>query len=259
MALPTFNGFSLQDGNWITERITFKGYASRDVITARINRREGIKLLATEFGSKEVTLDGRIISSGVANLQLLLDNAKTALTKEEGDLVIETGRTFTATVTEIQMPDQPENQSTNEYHITFTLSNPYAVGAVQTVGIPITSGVFTISGTITISGSLFARPTFTYTPPSNTGNTLIRRLDLYSVQTGQTTTISGFGSGTNLSYQNAVTINLDTFLALESSSLINMGGAFPRFEPGVNNFTLTASGRAFPGGTLSVSYQPRYL
>jgi len=259
MAVPTFNAFSLQDENFISERITFKGYADRGVIRGKINRREGVKLLATEFGEKEVTIEGRVIADSASDLQSLLDDFKKNLTIEEGDLVIETGRTFNATVTSLAIPDEHYNQSTAIFEVTFLCSEPYAVSS-QVIGvIPVPSGVYTVSGTFTVSGTLFNRPIFVYSPPELTGNTLIRMMRLYHAETGQTVTISGFGAGSSLSYQNDVTINLDDFSALEGSSTVDIGGGFQKFEPGINNVTLTASGRAFPGGSLTVRHQPRWL
>lgn len=259
MANPTFNSFSVQDDNFITERIVFKGFPRREVITANVNRREGIKLIATEFADKEITLSGRVIATTSIELQSLLDNFKKALTAEEADLVIESDRTFTATVKTITIPDEHYNNSTAPFAVTFVCSDPFARGSQLSAVITVPSGIVTISGVITISGTLFNRPTITYIPPSNTGNTLIKRFDLYHIESGQTVSVSGFGAGAGLAYQNSVVINLDDFTSLEGGTLIDNSGAFPRFEPGSNTFTLTASGRRFPGGTVQVSYQPRYL
>lgn len=261
MAIPTFNGFSLNDSNFIAERITFKGYADRSLIRGKINRREGIKLIATEFGEKEIKVAGIIIAASSSELQSLVDNMKKELTVEEGALIVEAGRTFTATVAELSIPDEHYNITRAPFEVTFICSNPFAVGSLLTVTTPVVSGIVTFSGLVTISGTLFARPIVTYTPPVLTGNTLVRRLDINHIPTGQSITISGFGSGTpeGLGYQNSVTINFDDFSALEGTSAINTSGAFPRWEPGNNEFTVTVSGRNFPGGSVTVSYQPRYL
>lgn len=261
MALPTFNSFSLQDSNFITERIVFKGYAQRENVRAKVNRREGIKLLASEFGEKEVRIEGKLIASSASDLQSKLDGLKKALTVEEGSLIIEAGRTFLATVADLTIPDEHYNQTRAPYEITFILTNPFAEGDQLSVVQNVTSGIFTFSGLINISGTLFSRPSISYTPPSNTGSTYIRKIELYHIPTGQTTTVSGFGSGSNqgLSYQNALTINMDNFTSLEGASDIGNTGAFPRFDPGNNNYTLTATGAAFPGGTVTVSYKPRFL
>lgn len=259
MALPTFNSFSLNDDNFISERIVVKGYANREVIRGKINRREGVKLLATEFGEKEVTIEGMVLGSSAANLQSLLDDMKKALTAEEGNLIVELDRTFKATVTSLAIPDEHYNLTKAPFQITFMCSNPYAEGSLLTVTIPVISGIYTVSGLVNISGSLFARPTLVYTPPSNTGQTFIKSVDLAHISEGTTTTVSGFGNQSSLDYSNQITINLDDFTALEGTSAINVSGGFPRFQPGNNEFTYTASGRAFPGGSLTLSYKPRYL
>lgn len=262
MALPTFNSFSLQDSNFITERITFKGYASRSLVRGKINRREGVKLISSEFGEKEVSIAGIVKGSSASNLQTLLDGMKKALTDEEGQLVIEAGRTFAATVDSVAIADEHYNQSVAPFEVTFICSNPFSEGQQLTVVQNVLSGIYTFSGLVNVSGSLFARPTITYTPPTGkTGNTYIRKIDFYHVPTGQTTTISGLGSGAlqGLDYNKVVTVNLDSFTSLEGTSSIGNTGSFPRYDPGVNNYTLTASGRAFPGGTVTFVYKPRYL
>lgn len=259
MPNPTFNSFALNDNNFITERVTFRGYASREIIRGKINRREGVKLLATEYGEKEVTIEGRVIASSASQLQSLLDGMKTSLTEEEGDLVVEDNRTFKATVSELAIPDEHYNLSTALFQVNFVCSNPFAEGTQLTATTAVPSGVFTFSGFINISGSMFNRPTIVYTPPNTTGKTFVSQLVYSHTPTGQTTTISGFGSGTSLNYQDSVTLNYDTFTSLEGTSAIGNTGAFPRWEPGENNYTITASGRAFPGGTVQVTYKPRWL
>lgn len=259
MSLPTFNGFDFNDSNFITERVVFKGLAQRSIIRAKINRREGIKLLGNEFGEKEITLGGIAIASSASELQSLLDNMKKLLTAEEGDLVIETGRTFKATVENMGIPDSHYNQTRAPWEVTFVCSDPFAEGSLLTVTIPLVSGTFTISGTVSISGSLFSRPTITITPTgASSGNTNIKKMDVYHVQSGQTITLSGFGNAGGLDYQDAVTINFDNFTTLEGTDELNQSGAFPRWEPGTNQFTITVSGR-WTGGNLQLSYRPRYL
>lgn len=261
MGLPTFDSFSLNDDNFIAERITFKGYAARAVVRAKINRREGVKLLNTEFGEKEVVVEGNVIANSASELQTLLDNMKKSLVTEEGSLVIEQGRTFTATVTQLAIPDEHYNQSKAPFMVTFVCSNPFSEGALLSVTTPVPSGTTTFSGTVNISGTYFARPTVVYTPPSATGNTLIRQLALNHTPTGQSITITGFNASNvgGLRYQDPITINMDDFTILEGTGNIDSSGAFPRWEPGTNEYTLVPSGRAFPGGSVTVSYQPRYL
>lgn len=257
---PTFNSFSFNDSNFITERVVFKGYAGREVIRAHIARREGIKLLNTEFGEKEINLEGVIIASSASNLQTLVDNMKKALTTDEADLIVEEGRTYTATVKSLVIPDEHYSQSKAVFQASFICTKPFAVGPTLTVTTAVTSGIFTVSGTVNISGTMFARPIVKYTPGAPvTGQTGITRIDIYHGGTGQTITVSGFGNGTNLSYADSVIVDFDAFTSLEGASDIDNSGAFAKWDTGTNTFTVTSVGRAFSGGSVSVIYAPRYL
>lgn len=258
---PSFNGFSFNDSNWITERITFKGFANRDLQTQPIARREGIKVLGDQFREKEITLEGKVIAIDSGTLQTLLDNAKQYLVSEEGTLIIEVGRQYVATPSKVEIPDQPYNQTMAPYTITFICSNPYATSAQQSAIIPVVSGQFTVSGTTTISGTIFNRIKLIYTPPFGVaaGNTSIQSITVYHVPTGQSVTVSGFGGGTNLNYNSSVTIDMDLFQTLDGVTGLNNTGSFPKWQPGTNAFTITSSPAAFPGGTLTVQYTPRYI
>lgn len=259
MAIPTFNSFSFNDSNFIAERITFKGFASRAVIRANINRREGVKLLATEFGEKQISIEGRVVSNSASSLQTLLDNLKSSIQVEDGDLIVENNRTFKATVSNLIIPDEHYNQSTAPFEVTFVCSNPYSEGTEMNAAQNVPSGIYTFSGSVYISGTMFGRPTIVYTPAgAASGNTLIRRLDFYHVPTGQTITVSGFNNSSGLGYNEAVTVNFDTFKILQATAEIDSTGAFARWDPGTNQYTVTTSG-VFPGGSVQVSYKPRYL
>ena len=258
--LPTFNSFSLNDNGFITERIVFKGFAQRANVRAKLNRREGIKLLATEFGEKEITVQGVVIQDTATELQTSLDLLKKNLVTEEGSLVVELGRTYRATASNLVIPDEHYNQSKTNFEVTFVCSDPFATGPLLTVVKPVLSGITNFSGYVNISGTFFVRPTVVYTAPvgDGVGKTRINKLTLSHTPTGQEITVSGFGSGTNLTYNNTVSLNFDTFATLEGSSAKNNGGSFARWEPGENNYIVTFSG-VTPGGTITLSYQPRYL
>ena len=259
MGLPTFNTFSFQDSNFIAERIEFKGFAERAVIRGRVGRREGVKLLNSEYGEKEIEISGIVVADSASDLQTKLDGLKKNTQVEEGNLVIEADRTFKATISNLGIPDEHYNQSKAPFSVTFICTNPYAEGTQENATIDVPSGQFTISGTTTISGTFFNRPTITYTPAgAAAGNTLINSLNIYHIQSGQTVTVSGFGSGTGLDYGDIVTVNFETFASLEGTSEIDNSGAFAKWNTGTNDFTVTSNG-AFVGGTITISYQPRYI
>lgn len=256
--LPTFNGFSLNDGGFITERIVFKGFAQRAVNQQNINRREGIKLLSTEFGAKEISVEGSVTATTPAALQALLDTFKKNLTTEEGSLVIESGRTYRATAPSLVIPDEHYNQSKTDFECTFICTDPFSTGASQTVTMNVPSGLLSFSGYVNISGTFFVRPTITFTPPAGTGHTNIKKLAISHIPTGQQATVSGFGNGTDLAYGTNVIFNYDNFTTLEGATAKDNSGSFSRWEAGDNNYIVTFSGRSV-GGTIALTYQPRYI
>ena len=253
----TFDGFDFNDGTFITERVTFKGFAKRALSRANIARREGISLLNTEFGEKEVTIEGVVITDEAVDLQGTLDGAKKALTKEEGDLIVESGRTWKATVSNVVIPDEHYSLSKAPFQVTFVCSNPFAEGTLATAIQNVPSGFYTFSGGITISGTMFARPIVTFIPPVTTGNTNIQSFVFNHTPSGQEITISGFGTG-GLDYDDTIVVNMDTLASLVGGEATNLTGAFPRWEPGTNNYTVTVSGYHV-GGTVQITYRPRYL
>lgn len=257
MGYPIFNNFSLNDDTFITERVVFKGFADRAVIRANLARREGIKLLNTEFGEKEITVEGVVVTDSASDLQTSLDNMKKALTQEEGTLEIESGRSWTASVLNVVIPDEHYSLSKAPFQITFLCTDPFAEGVLLSTIQDIASGYYTYSGSINISGTLFARPTITYVPPSTTGNTNINSFSINHSSSGQEITISGFGSG-GLDYDQNIALNMDTLSILVDGSESDFTGGFSRWEPGENNFTVTVSGRHV-GGYIQIEYQPRYL
>lgn len=259
MGYPTFNGFSFNDNNFITERIVFKGLADRAVVRAKLARREGTKLLNSEFGEKQIELNGVVITQSVGELKTLLDSLKQSIQVEEGDLMLESGRTFKATVESLVIPDEHYNQSKAPWQATFVCSDPFSLGSVLTAVAVVPSGVYTYSGTMSISGTMFNRPTFIFQPlGADAGNTNITSLVLKHISSGQEITVSGFGTGLGLDYSDNVVINFNDFTILEGGAAINQTGAFSKWDPGSNEFVLTANG-TFPGGTITVSYAPRYL
>lgn len=259
MGLPTFNDFSLNDSVFIAERVMVKGYADRSIIRSNIGRREGIKILNVEFGEKTIEISGVVIAVSASDLQSKLDDFKKALTKKEGDLIIENGRAWKATVSNMIIPDEHYNLSKAPFSVTFVCSNPFALGSSETVVQPIISGTTVFSGLVNISGTLFARPLIEYIAPTgDSGKTLISSIVLTHAESGAELTVSGFGSGTSLDYGSTVSIDLDSFITLENGTVIESSGAFSRWEPGNNSYYLTVGQRNI-GGSVRVSYRPRYL
>ena len=259
MAYPIFDGFSLQDDNYIVENITYRTIPKRDLETGKTARIPGVKLLSTDFAEREVTFSGYIIAASVSDLRTKIDALHTNVTrKESGQLYVESDRSATAIISTVEIADPHYAQDFVPFNLKFLMTDPFFYGAQQTVSFTITSGTLTTTQSVTVSGTYWAEPTFIYTAPGTTGNTTISGIRITYAETGEYVTWSGTGGSSVLPYGTSVTFDYITRSILQNTSEVDIDGVFARWNPGVQSFTTTFSG-SMQGGTLQMAYQPRYL
>lgn len=258
MALPTFDGFSLQDDNYITEEIIYRTIPARSVEMEQITRRPGTKILGSEFGARKVLLKGHIIADSATDLQSKIDAIHSNITrKEEGVLTIESGRTGTALVSSVGIMDPHYAQDYVPFEIEMVMPDPFFYGSQQTVSVTVTSGVSSVSFNTVISGSAYAEPTIVYTAPGTSGYTTTSGISIEYTPTAEILTWSGTSTNT-LAYNSSVTFNYADYSILEGLNEVDIEGVFARWEPITTSFIVTFSGTA-QGGSIDFSYQPRYL
>src|SRR3990172_8807383 len=105
MALPTFNSFSLQDGTYITTDIEYRTFPNRNLNLKQIARRPGVKLLGVEYAEKRIHLTGHVIGASASDLQSKVDSLHKTLATKEGELIVDTNRTYHATVSSLTVSD----------------------------------------------------------------------------------------------------------------------------------------------------------
>jgi len=260
VSYPTFDGFSLQSDNYILSEIVYRSTPTRATDTQRVARRPGVKLLAHDFGERTVRMSGHIIGSSASDLQTKIDNLHTNVTrKDEGALIIEADRSATATVTSVGVTDPHYAQDMVPFEIEFLLADPFFYGGLQTVNWSMDTST-TVSKTITISGSVFAVPTIIYdSPNSGASPTAVKSISIAYAPTAETVTWSGSTGDGFLAKDASVTFDYNHHLITTGSVEVTTSGVFSRWEPGSTNFTIIFNGTPTTGGTLSFSYQPRYL
>lgn len=256
---PKFDGFSLQDDNYIMSEINYRIIPKRRIETDKILRRPGVKILSSDFTERIVTMKGVIVADSVDELRTKIDDFHTNITrKENGLLYIESDRSASAIIDNVTIADPYYNQSYVPIEIQFLMADPFFYGAQQVTTWTVTSGVSSTSYTITVSGSVFAEPSITYYAPGSTGYTTTSGILLDYLSSAEQITWSG-GTGSNtLNYGGTVTFDYIEHLVTENTTNVHPTGVFSRWEPGVTNFNITFSGCA-QGGTLQFAYQPRYL
>lgn len=259
MAYPTFDGFSLQDDNYILSDITYRSIPSRSVDTSKTSRKPGVKVLSHDFGERRVRMSGHIVADSASELQTLIDELHTNVTrKNEGLLMVEADRSSTALVTSLSIADPHYAQDMVPFDIEFLLPDPFFYGSGHTVTYPVTSGSSSLSATIMISGSVFAEPSITYFSPAGSGQTTTSGIKITYSPAGEYITWSGTGATTTLAYSDGVIFDYANQLITETNIAVDVEGVFSRWEPGSTSFVVTFSGTT-QGGSLQFSYQPRYL
>jgi len=255
---PKFDGFSLQDDNYITSNMEYRTIPKRSIETEKLARKPGVKLLSNDFAERTVRLSGTIIASNVDELKNKIDNFHTNVTrKEEGSLEIVPGRSATAIVSNVTITEPQYSQDFVPFEVEFLLPDPFFYEEQHTVSWTIASGTASTTKTITISGSVFAEPIIKYFAPSGTGQTTTSGIIIQYIPTGEIVTWSGTTTPT-LAYGSDVTFDYANHKILEGTEEANVEGVFSRWEPGLTDFKVTFSGTA-DGGTLDFYYQPRYL
>jgi len=256
---PTFDGFSLQDDNYIIEEIVYRNSPSRSLDSQKIARRPGSKLVATDFAEKTISIKGSIVASSADELQTLIDNLHTNITRKESCLMfITVDRLAEVTVQSVGVGDPHYAMDYVPFEIELLMNNPFFYGMQQIVTYNIADGTSSMTDTITISGSVFAEPSITYNAPAGTGYTTTSGIIITYNNTGEVITWSGTGGHTSLAQSSLVQFDFDDHRIVEGITETAIEGVFARWEPGLQTFQVTFSGTA-QGGTLNFVYQPRYL
>jgi hypothetical protein len=256
---PTFDGFSLQTDNYIIEKIVYRNTPTRNLNSQKIARQPGSKLLSTDFSERKINLSGSIIGSSPSNLQSLIDDIHSNITRKDSvTIFIDADRSATATVASVGIGDSHYNMDYVPFEMEFLMNNPFFYGLQQTVFHVIPSGSSSFTDTITISGSVYSEPSITYNAPTGTGYTTTNAISLTYNNTGETVTWSGTGLTPTLAYSDLVQFDFDNHRIIEGVTEAPIEGVFARWEPGLQSYQVTFSGFT-QGGTLNFVYQPRYL
>jgi len=260
MAYPTFDDFSLNSDNYILSEIVYRTIPERATDTQRVARRPGVKLLAHDFGQRTIRMSGHIIGSSASDLRAKIDDLHTNITrKNEGTLIIEADRSARATVTSVGVADPHYAQDMVPFDIEFLLPDPFFYGDSQTVSWAMTDST-SVEKSITISGSVFAVPSIVYQSPNvDPDPTAVKAISVTYQPTAETVTWSGSTGDGFLAKGASVTFDYNHHLISTGSTNVTTSGVFSRWEPGSTDLTVTFNGTPTTGGTLSFTYQPRYL
>jgi hypothetical protein len=255
MAAINVNGLNINDNiSFVVEEVHFRHIPTRQVFNDPISRRPGSKLTGVEWGTKEIEIKGYVFSPTVSGLRGKIDTMQQNFSVQSLALSIDTDRTYTATLTELEIPTQFYNNSYVNFDARFLAVDPFAYGSQITASGTVASGTALFSSNITISGTVFAGPTLTINPRgASVGDSGIKGMKFTYVPTGETVTISGV-----FNYTSPVTVDFNNYLVTNSGVSTDYSGIFPKFEPGVSSYSITVNSGVANSYNYTWSYQPRY-
>lgn len=252
--MVTVNGLQIDDNiTYLLEEIQYKGFPSRKIEIEPISTRPGSKLIAYEWGEKEIYFRGRVFGSTPSDLQEAVDNLQKNFAVPFVSIGIDTGRTYNGTLSELSIPTQFFTLSMAEFEARFICVDPFSYGTYLTASGTVGSGVMTYSGVMTISGTVFAEPTLTIRPAGISGDSGIRLLQIYNSPTGELITISG-----SINKNADITFDFKNFNVSNAGVNSDYQGVFSRFEPGVISYEITVVSGTNPGYDYKWGYAPRY-
>ena len=253
--MVSVNGLNISDNvSYITEEVTFRSMPTRNIETQDISRMPGLKILNSEWTSKEIEIKGYVFGTSASGLRGLVDNLQQNFAVKSLALMVDSDRTYTATMETLEIPNQFYNNTYVPYTAKFLAADPFAYASQITASGTVISGTLTYSGTITISGTVFASPLlYLYPTGAPAGDSGIKQLQVGYTPKGETVTISG-----TINYTSAVSIDYGNFQVTNSGIASDFTGIFSRWEPGVTNFTITVASGVRQGYNWVFAYQPRY-
>lgn len=255
MANPTFNNFSLQDSNYLTEEIEYRTFPTRMLNVKQIARRPGTKLLGAEYAEKRIRLIGHVIGSSSSDLITKIDNLHKNLAVKEGELIVETNRTYHATVSSLSIADPHYSQTYVPFEAEFVASDPFAYSPMFTLQGTVASGTSNGTFPVTISGSVFAEPTLTINFNGRpAGNTTVSGMVLDHMTAGPSRiTVSG-----TIPFSSDFITTWSGLNITVSGNNRDFVGAFQRWEPGSHLMRMIVTSGNNPGFAWTFRWQERY-
>jgi hypothetical protein len=228
--------------------------ADRILNSTPISRRSGNKFLSEDFGSKSIVFKGHVLSPSASGLIGIIDNIQRYLGLTEQSLVIDSGRTYTATMSKANFPEMSYTQSVTPFEVEFVSSLPFSEGSNRYCVFTIPSGLLATTVSTTISGAMFNEPNITLDFIGDAGDSGITQVQLDHTTSGQQVTISGSFDRGNLmtaSYSDATVTN--------SGLYVDYTGSFSRWEAGSNSLIINLEGSNNFGINGLLEYKPRYF
>ena len=265
-----YGAFNLNDG--LNYYVTGKDDLSFPEVKQtffKIGRLEGVKKTGESVDQKTITVDMVIIGVSRSDLENKIDALFQALNMRGQYLNLHSndGRSFVADAIKADFPLKQGDIIKASGTVTFVAQNPYANGTTPGSYYTGATTLLLVSGStykfpnfsITGGGNVFARPSIHLV---NTNGADWSQIQIQQLTDSQTLTITGslpINTGDYIDVYCDPAGNNGFSAIKNASTLLNVTGIFPIIEPMTTNFIVTINAAASPTGTLTISWNPRFL
>jgi len=257
-----YNNFNFQDTNWRTKDIIYRNLPTKVLDIEPLSRRDGFRLVNTYYSDKQISISGTVTSDSEANLRILVDSMKKALSENEANLEITDGAdtvSWIATVGSVSIPEEFYNITTLPYKISFTCQ-PFGKATTITTSTASIENTSSLSATIVIAGSAYPRPVIRWTVSGSPASD-ITGISITNNTTGDTLTATGLALSGDGDYFEIDTEEMSAVQNTGSGEVeIDFTGVFPRFATSTNSYAVTiVGGGATKKLNQSITYYASYL
>lgn len=248
----TFDGYNLQDANFISSSIDHENAPEQILENYKIARGDGAKLVDVTIGPKIIKIEGILTAVNQSTLEQKIDEFKEKIGHKEKYLVIDYAgatRKYLCTAKNHTVIRTAGEVTRAVYSIEFEASDPFGYAPSSTT--QEYNGITTspYNNTISVIGSADPEPIYTIIINSCTDLTSIA---LYTDADGDTITITSTFVASDV-----LIIDCKNRTLTKNGSAIDYTGTFPMLKPSSNNFTLTTTATA-RNVDLDIEYIARY-
>ena len=249
----SFNTYSLQTSNIITERILHTSSPENDLQTMQRMRRSGSFLMSNYWIKKIINATGNILATSVSDLDSRIDELKENLVGENLNLDIGYAggtRRYRATIRRVEIEREHFHNNWCPFSIEFVCADAFGKDTSSTSVTQDSNTTSPFSKTFTISGSIGPYPIITLDFVSGANVTVIK---IENTTTGDSMTITRAFSDAE-----SLVVDCDGMTVKVDGTEIDFSGVFPEFIVGSNVLQVTVTGSPFDID-LDITYVSLYL
>ena len=247
----SYDGLDLTTGYYRVNDLSPMSSPNKNTELLALARKHGSVRVSELYEAKSIIVSGHIIATSAAELEGVIDDMKSHLRRESGELQYDWDsgvRIYECTAKRVTIDKNRENISFVPYQIEFECESPFAKDGVTDTWMNAAAITAAISDTnITANGTMDSQPTITITVTAITPGTSVTMTIANESLSQYLDITSTFTAG------DIVTIDCVNYRVFKNGALIKSSGQFPYWPvgAGVFHYEDTASTRTLAVTTTS--------